>query len=87
MQTECPHCHTVFRINEADLHLADGQVRCGHCLAIFTADNPDNTITYEDTGVSAEDEKDQDDFQPVVADVIPLNYAQKAGKVNPDMVL
>jgi len=40
MQTECPHCHTVFKISEELLEQANGQVRCGHCLAIFTADNP-----------------------------------------------
>lgn len=40
MQTECPHCHTVFKVAEEQLNQADGQVRCGHCLAIFTADNP-----------------------------------------------
>ncbi len=40
MQTECPHCHTVFKISEEQLGQAEGQVRCGHCLAIFTADNP-----------------------------------------------
>lgn len=80
MQTECPHCHTVFRINEDDLHLADGQVRCGHCLAIFTADNPYNTITYEDTDASAEDEKGHDDFQPAVADVIPPELRAESRK-------
>ena len=40
MQTECPHCHTVFRISEQQLAQSEGQVRCGHCLAIFTASNP-----------------------------------------------
>lgn len=82
MQTECPHCHTVFRIKEADLNLADGQVRCGHCLAIFTADNPYNTITYEDADTTTEDESEHDDFKPVVADVIPpqLRAESRKGK-------
>jgi len=47
MQTECPHCNTVFRVSEADLEKADGQVRCGHCLAIFTADNPYSTGRFQ----------------------------------------
>lgn len=44
MQTQCPHCNTVFSIEEADLDQAEGQVRCGHCLAIFTADNSQKKI-------------------------------------------
>ena len=47
MQTECPHCHTIFRLHEADLEPANGQVRCGHCLAIFVADILDNTNDYD----------------------------------------
>lgn len=37
MQTECPHCHTLFRITEAQLALADGRVRCGFCKEVFDA--------------------------------------------------
>ena len=80
MQTECPHCHTVFRIKEDDLNLADGQVRCGHCLAIFTADNPYNTVTYEDTDTSAKEESALDDHQPLVADVIPPELRAESRK-------
>ncbi len=39
MQTQCPHCNTIFSIEEDDLKQAEGQVRCGHCLAVFTADS------------------------------------------------
>lgn len=80
MQTECPHCHTVFRIKEDDLNLADGQVRCGHCLAIFTADNPYNTVTYEDNDTSAKEESALDDHQPLVADVIPPELRAESRK-------
>ena len=38
MQTQCPHCHTIFQILDAQFEQAEGQVRCGHCLAIFTAE-------------------------------------------------
>ena len=38
MQTECPHCHTLFRVNEEQLQAADGQVRCGKCNTVFTAE-------------------------------------------------
>ncbi len=48
MQTECPHCHSLFRINEEQLEQADGQVQCGHCLAIFSAENPYSNQQHSD---------------------------------------
>ncbi|MCZ6888984.1 MAG: zinc-ribbon domain-containing protein [Gammaproteobacteria bacterium] len=33
--TECPHCHTRFRVTESQLQAADGRVRCGACLSVF----------------------------------------------------
>ncbi|VAW63744.1 hypothetical protein MNBD_GAMMA10-446 [hydrothermal vent metagenome] len=46
MQTECPHCHTVFHVKTSELSQADCQVRCGHCLAVFTAEDPLSLIQY-----------------------------------------
>jgi predicted Zn finger-like uncharacterized protein len=37
MQTQCPQCHTAFRVSEEQLALADGRVRCGQCLRVFVA--------------------------------------------------
>ena len=47
MKTECPHCHTLFRVSEQQIHNAAGQVRCGHCLAIFTAELP-RQMSFDD---------------------------------------
>jgi predicted Zn finger-like uncharacterized protein len=33
--TRCPGCRTVFRVTDAQLALRGGQVRCGHCHAVF----------------------------------------------------
>jgi len=33
--TECPNCHTRFRVAEAQLGRAGGKVRCGACLTVF----------------------------------------------------
>lgn len=33
--TECPNCHTRFRVGESQLQMAHGRVRCGACLAVF----------------------------------------------------
>lgn len=38
MQTRCPECNTLFKLNESDLSAANGQVQCGHCFHIFQAE-------------------------------------------------
>ena len=35
--TQCPHCHTSFRVSHAQLSVARGVVRCGSCLQVFNA--------------------------------------------------
>ena len=47
MKTECPHCHTLFRVSDQQIQNAGGQVRCGHCLAIFTAELP-RQMSFDD---------------------------------------
>ncbi|WP_257014027.1 MJ0042-type zinc finger domain-containing protein, partial [Pseudomonas aeruginosa] len=37
--TQCPHCSTSFRVNDAQLGAANGAVRCGTCLKVFNALN------------------------------------------------
>ena len=37
MNTQCPHCRTVFRVEPDQLEAAGGRVRCGHCRAVFDA--------------------------------------------------
>ncbi len=92
MQTECPHCNTVFRVKESELEQADGQVRCGHCLAIFTADNPYNTQGFQADSIAEEESelplpltnKTEDEIETahLVADVIPpeLRAESRQGK-------
>ncbi|MAY41608.1 MULTISPECIES: DUF3426 domain-containing protein [unclassified Neptuniibacter] len=44
--TQCPHCIALFKVTPGQLKIADGQVRCGNCLHVFSAlDN----IPREDT--------------------------------------
>jgi predicted Zn finger-like uncharacterized protein len=33
--TRCPSCKTIYRVTSQQLDLRDGQVRCGHCRAVF----------------------------------------------------
>ena len=37
MQSQCPQCHTAFRVSEDQLELAGGKVRCGQCMHVFIA--------------------------------------------------
>ena len=73
MQTECPHCHTLFRITEQQLEQADGQVQCGHCLAIFSAENPYNSQLQNDSHTDAKspDENNIFDNENIMDDVVP----------------
>ena len=87
MQTECPHCNTIFRIEESALEQADGQVRCGHCLAVFTADNPYSNISYHpDNPATAANEEPTTNIadEHIVADVIPpeLRAESRKGKTH-----
>lgn len=38
MKTRCPECDTLFNLTEKQLQQANGQVQCGHCFYIFTAE-------------------------------------------------
>jgi predicted Zn finger-like uncharacterized protein len=40
--TQCPKCHTSFRVTDTQLNIAGGAVRCGSCLHIFNA--PDHWL-------------------------------------------
>jgi len=94
MQTECPHCHTIFRVNVSDLELANGQVRCGHCLAIFVAENPYNAARHDsNTQIDSqindidkenitppEDDIFQKDIEQTIADVIPPELRAESRK-------
>lgn len=74
MQTECPHCHTVFNLEEEQLSQANGQVRCGHCLAVFTAENPYKNEKYhlhDDLIEEQLDQPEDDSDDIVLPDVIP----------------
>lgn len=43
--TQCPHCGTSFRVRDEQLSVANGSVRCGACLQVFSARNHVVTTT------------------------------------------
>lgn len=75
MKTECPHCHTIFRVNDVQLERSSGQVRCGHCLAIFTAEPP-RQMSFDDLldpGDPAADSIANDDIENEYAKAIDID--------------
>ena len=67
MQTKCPHCHTVFRIAQTQLEIADGLVRCGFCKKIFHA-RIENELTGKDIrGDILSETRDTDSHQAQAA--------------------
>ena len=60
MQTECPNCHTLFRVTEAQLDMAKGMVRCGFCKEVFNA-RAANELTDNDKQPSIIEESGHED--------------------------
>lgn len=62
--TRCPYCDTRFRVTNEQLHVANGKVRCGHCMEVFDA------RTYADTGndVDPDASSDTDALESFSAD-------------------
>lgn len=54
LATRCPHCETVFRVQEAQLARSNGRVRCGHCNEVFVAS--DNLL--DPTALASRDTSD-----------------------------
>jgi len=54
LATRCPHCETVFRVQDALLARTHGRVRCGHCQEVFDASqNLLSPAAEEETGEHA----------------------------------
>ena len=65
MYTQCPNCHTYFRIGPEHLKAAGGKVRCGQCDTVF---NALDTLTDElPETLQAEPEAARDDEAPTPA--------------------
>jgi predicted Zn finger-like uncharacterized protein len=43
--TQCPRCETSFKVSDKQLAIAEGMVRCGSCLDVFSA--TENRITIK----------------------------------------
>ncbi len=72
MYTQCPNCHTYFRIGPEHLKAAGGKVRCGQCDTVFNAldtltdelpetlqAEPEAETTFDDQSAPPEPEADE----------------------------
>ncbi len=83
LATQCPHCHTTFRVAHDQLKLRAGIVRCGNCKQIFngvehllppdvisSAGMPQDPATAVTKGHDSQHDGDMTfkPFQPIVTD-------------------
>jgi predicted Zn finger-like uncharacterized protein len=93
--TRCPGCGTVFRITAAQLALREGQVRCGHCRAVFDAN--DHLVSLDEPprdGIDVPDElamgrptitlRSAESLQPAPAAVPPPQPSPVTAEATPD---
>ena len=60
MFTQCPDCHTTFRVTAEVLQQADGRVRCGGCGNAFSAlENMSDDDNGQDATESTSDQNEQ----------------------------
>jgi predicted Zn finger-like uncharacterized protein len=73
--TQCPHCGTSFRVRTEQLAVANGSVRCGACLQVFSARNHvvTTSIPSQSAGKAA----------PVAKRTAPKTAAPKAAAPRP----
>ena len=57
LATQCPHCHTTFRVAHDQLKLRAGVVRCGQCQQVFNGIEhllPAAVLQTENSGIAPE---------------------------------
>jgi len=91
--TRCPQCDTTFRVTTQQLQASGGQVRCGHCEAIFdafatlTAQEPQPAPQGLTAALGRPTPEDQSmvesGAQPIPA-VAPITQKSQSQSVRPD---
>jgi predicted Zn finger-like uncharacterized protein len=83
--TKCPHCQTLFRIQQEHLAAAGGEVRCGVCYKVFDAENEglsysqgegspaEKTFAGYDNSATAQDQEQEGeaDYDEEIIDTSP----------------
>ena len=92
--TRCPGCATVFRVTSEQLALREGQVRCGHCRAVFDANSQLVLVDIRAREDEAPDElalgrptatlRESHALQPVAAGSAPATVADDPATASSD---
>ena len=61
MQTQCPHCRTVYEVSEQFVEALDARVRCSQCMTVFNARDSLLPVVEDDDVYVIEDEDPLDD--------------------------
>lgn len=92
LATQCPHCHTTFRVAHDQLKLRSGLVRCGSCKQIFNGiENllrpeepaPQPVSSPPDPSATARDSS-PDSPQAFIADSSPAPQPEEHPEAAPD---
>ncbi|MDE2004451.1 MAG: zinc-ribbon domain-containing protein [Betaproteobacteria bacterium] len=93
--TRCPGCATVFRVTSEQLALREGQVRCGHCRAVFDANSQLVLVDIHAREDEASDElslgrptitlRESDALGPVAAETAPATVADDPAAASADV--
>jgi predicted Zn finger-like uncharacterized protein len=76
--TRCPQCNTAFRVTLNQLAVADGQVRCGSCLAVFKAVDHDAKNDAGSNTTSTQQKKSEQAAVEKEPSITPTNTASEA---------
>lgn len=77
--TECPSCHTRFRVTEPQLERARGRVRCGACLTVFDGVA---ALTFESARAFAEGCTDPEQAERTLDEVLDELGADAVGSAD-----
>ena len=80
--TQCPHCGTSFRVRTEQLAVANGSVRCGACLQVFSARNHVVTTSVPAQKATTAPAKKTANTKQAARPVAPVK-AQAASKPKP----
>ena len=87
MITLCPKCKLSLAVTAADLRVAQGQVRCGRCTAVFNALASLQELPEDPTALDADAEQPQQaESESATADTVATPAGEPAAPAPPEPV-
>jgi len=85
--TLCPKCKLSLAVTAADLRVAQGQVRCGRCTAVFNALASLQELPEDSAGLDADAEQPQQaESESATADTVATPAGEPAAPAPPEPV-